>query len=42
MMAVREDSDENSVGDDEDDPFVKSTEVQTEDSDNLKVNKENV
>ena len=32
MMAVREDSDENSMGEDED-PFVKSTEVQTDDSD---------
>lgn len=32
MMAVLEDSDENSVGDDdEEDPFVKSTEVQTDD-----------
>ncbi|XP_035221842.1 uncharacterized protein LOC118194750, partial [Stegodyphus dumicola] len=30
MMAVREDSDENSTADDDEDPFVKSTECQTE------------
>lgn len=36
MMAVREDSDENSDGDDED-PFVKSTEVQTDEEDHVKV-----